>query len=287
MSRGSVGAVLGCLLVLGTSSHAAADPVVSPGGGNSGTVGTVITIPGTPGGQAAGRGGVQPVSSSGPPACTYSVLTPEQAIVAGMPVPDAGGVENVATAAGAYYLRDCLASGRGLVWIPDAIGGAAPLGVPVVTQAELALEVRNRLQLPVPQVGVSPDGANQNPALVNLPTWWWVSNTAELTQRTEAGPVWAEVTAEAVSTSWTAGDGTRSDCSGLGIAWQSWMGETQHGSCRHTYTRANAEEKAQVAVVWRVTWVGSGGTGGALDPMTMTTVHDIAVYERQAIVTNG
>lgn len=141
--------------------------------------------------------------------------------------------------------------------------------------------------LPSPEVGVSPDGANDNPALVNLPTWWWANNASILSQRTAAGPVWAEVTAEPVSSSWVAGDGGRSDCAGMGMAYRAGMSDTEPGSCSHTYTAANAKEQAQIEVTWRVTWVGSGGTGGSLDPMTMTTTQDVPVYERHAIVTGS
>lgn len=172
-----------------------------------------------------------------------------------------------------------------MLWIPAVDGAAAPAGVPLVSPALLAQEARNSLQLPNPTVGVSPDGANQNPALVRLPTWWWVTNGEPLVQRTALGPVWAEVTAEAVSSVWVAGDGTRSECSGLGMAWARGMDEYERGSCSHTYTRANASEVAEVQVVWRVSWVGSGGTGGTLDPFTLLASQPIPVYERQAIVT--
>ena len=36
-------------------------------------------------------------------------------------------------------------------------------------------------------------------------------------------------------------------------------------------------------MTWRVTWVGSGGTGGELPLMTTETDIPLTVYERQAI----
>ena len=118
-------------------------------------------------------------------------------------------------------LRDCTASGGGRVvlWVPDGADSPAPAGAVLVTPAMLAQEARNTLQLPEPAVGVNPDGLNQNPALVNLPTWWWVTNGEPLTQRTSLGGVWAEVTAEAVASTWTTSDGERTECAGLGMAW--------------------------------------------------------------------
>ena len=276
----------GCITVF--PLPAMAEPIVVPGGG-SGDVETIITVPGSAGTNRAGSAG-EFVGSTGdaPPPCTYEQLSPEQAIVAGLWAPDGGGAGNLAQSGGSYYQRDCSASGGGrvIVWIPEGAPGAVPAGVPVVTPAELALEARNRLQLPTPEFGVSPDGLHDNPALVNLPTWWWITNAeASLSQRTQAGPVWAEVTADPYATSWVASDGQREDCPGLGIAWQSWMTETQFGSCRFTYTHASEAETATVETVWKVTWVGSGGTSGQLDPIRVGTEHTLPVYERQAILT--
>lgn len=298
-SRAAAVAAVTSVFMLAVSVPAQADPV-SVGGGD-GFIDTSVSVPDSPGGASAGGGGVGtgvPVgdtgapgsSSSGPPPCTYERLTPEQAIVAGLPVPDGGGVENLPHSGGWYYLRRCAGAASLVMWIPDgtpAAPGAGPAaGVIVVTPAMLAQEARNRLQLPMPEVGVSPDDAG-GPSLVNLPTWWWVTNAEPLSQRTQAGPVWAEVTATPYATSWIGGDGGRQDCPGLGIAYAAGMSETQAGSCRYTYTAASEGFDARIQVVWRVTWVGSGGTGGQLDPMTQETSRTVPVYERHAIVTAG
>ncbi|WP_340288505.1 hypothetical protein [Aquipuribacter hungaricus] len=200
--------------------------------------------------------------------------------------PDDGGVDNVERVEGSYVSRDCTASGggRAVLWVP-AGDGAVPAGVPAVTAAMLAQEARNSLQLPTPAVGVNPDGLNGNPALVNLPTWWWVTNAEPLTQRTAVGPVWAEVSAQPVTSVWVTSEGDRSECAGLGFAWARGMDDHERGSCSHTYRQADAGEQAEVQVVWRVSWVGSGGTSGTLDPFTMTASQAVPVYERQAIVT--
>lgn len=285
------GAVVLWAALLLPAAPAAAEPRVERGSKDGGRVETVVTVPGatTP----SGRGGraVPALSggagAGGAPACKYTALSPEQALVAGLRSPDAGGVDNVQRSDGSYMSRDCTASGggRSVLWLP-AGDGAAPAGVPAVTPAMLAQEARDSLQLPAPTVGVNPDGQDDNPALVNLATWWWVTNGTPLTQRTTLGVVWAEVTAEPVSSVWVTSDGERSECAGLGFAWARGMAEQERGSCSHTYRRANEDEQAEVQVVWRVSWVGSGGTGGTLDPFTMTTTQAVPVYERQAIVTS-
>ena len=283
-----------CLIVmlLGTSP-AAANPTVTPDGGDG--VATGIQTPGASGNPGVGSGGgasnVGAGSSGGGGSapCSYTALTPAEALAAGLLSPDNGGVDNVQRTDGSFVRRDCTASGGGqtVLWVPAGDGAGAPAGVPVVTPAMLAQEARNLLQLPTPAIGVNPDGANQNPALVRLPTWWWVTNGEPLTQRTAVGSVWAEVTAEAVSSTWVAGDGTRSECPGLGMAWARGMDEYERGSCSHTYTRSNASEVAGVEVVWQVSWVGSGGTGGTLEPFTLSATQAVPVYERQAIVTSA
>lgn len=279
MSRGR--ALTTTALLVGSLVAAApawADP--PPVRGGDGNVETVVGTPGSPGSQGGGSG--QPVGNGGPVPCTYTALTPEQAVAAGMPTPDDLG--EAAGGDGSYYMRDCSASagGRVIVWIAN---GPGPVGVPTVTPAELAVQARNTLRLPTPQVRVSPDGQSQNPALVNLPTWWWVDNDATLTQRTAVGPVWAEVTATPYATSWVASDGARQDCPTLGVAWESWMSESQSGSCRFTYRTARESETATVEMVWQVTWVGSAGTSGELAPMRVSGQHTMPVYERQAILT--
>ncbi len=283
--------MLGAAVVLSTALLPIAPAFAEPQVGRRGTddqVETVVTAPGSPGSEAQGGGAVQAGSGGGggAPACTYTALTPEQALAAGLRSPDDGGVDNVQRTDGSYVSRDCTASGGGrtVLWVP-AGDGAGPAGVPAVTPAMLAQEARNSLQLPTPTVGVNPDGANGNPALVNLPTWWWVTNGDSLTQRTAVGSVWAEVTAEPVSSTWVTGVGERTECVGLGFAWVRGMDDYERGSCSHTYRQADADEQAEVQVVWRVSWVGSGGSGGTLDPFTMTATQDVPVYERQAIVT--
>lgn len=276
-------------VLLSNQASAAADPVVRPGGGGGDWIQTEVSTPGGRGAGVAaeGQGPVVDVAAGAAPApCTYRPLTSAESVGVGATVE--AGPEGPRTG-GQFVLQDCSASGGGrlILWVPDGEDGAAPAGVPQVTPGMLAAQARNSLQLPTPTVGVSPDGLNDNPALVNLPTWWWVTNGEALTQRTELGSVWAEVTAEPVSSAWVAGDGERSECSNLGTAYVSGMREDEPGKCSHTYVRPNRAEQAEIQVVWQVSWVGSGGTGGTLEPFTLTATQAVPVYERHAIVTSS
>lgn len=188
---------------------------------------------------------------------------------------------------GSYQMRRCGAQAPELIFVPIALGGAAPPGGPpavVVTPEQLAQEARNLLDLPVPEVGVNPPDY----LLVQLPTWWWLENPEPITQRTELGPVWAEVTATPVSSSWTGGDPQPPvQCLGQGVEWRFNLGEEHPGSCRYTYRRASDQWDAQVVAQWEVTWVGAGGTGGELEGLVTEAVVPVTVYERQAVVVDG
>lgn len=210
----AIAAVVTGSLVTLSQAPAVEEPRVQCGGSNGTNIETVVRDDGAPGSSGAGGAGAgsagRPAGvAGGAPSCTYTALTAEEALAAGLPSPDDGGPANVQRDQGAYARRDCTASGgaRTLLWVPSGDAGAVPAGVPAVTPALLAAEARNSLELPAPEVGVNPDGLDHNPALVNLPTWWWVENGQPITQRTAVGPVWAEVTAQPVASTWVTSDG--------------------------------------------------------------------------------
>lgn len=170
----------------------------------------------------------------------------------------------------------------GYVLVPD---GQAPDTVPTVTPGELAQQIYNRLQLPRPLVGMNPPYAEPGRfQIVNFPIWWWVDNFQPLTQRTELGDVWAEVTATPVFSVFDGGEGAGgARCNGPGIAWRQNLPEDYRLACTYSYRRSAERVTATITVTWDVTWVGSGGTGGQLDPMQLATPVPLTVYERQTV----
>ena len=133
--------------------------------------------------------------------------------------------------------------------------------------------------------------------------WWWIppKQWVALTQRTRAGPVWARVTATPTSTIWDPGDGsTPLTCDGPGTPYdKSRPASEQSTACSHTYTQSSAGQPqtgpnandrffiVRVTVTWRVTWVGAGGTGGALPPITRSATFPLRVDDRETVVTDG
>ncbi len=258
----------------------AADPVVAgdgrgaydtgidqPGsGGNGPTTQPVGTGTGSGSGSGDGGGG-----GDDGPACTYTRA--ESMDKPGSPVEQA-------------YYRICMegdvAGGVSIIYVATAAAGVLP---PSVTPEQLAQRIRNRMVLPTPTVGLNPDGEPYQ--LVQFPIWWWVSNWAPMTQRTELGPVWAEVTATPLKSRFDSGYGESRECGQPGIPWSQGLPESHPHSCQFTYRQASESFTAQITVTWRVTWVGSGGSGGTLPLMTMSTSQPMRVLERRTVVVDG
>jgi hypothetical protein len=272
------------LEISATGLATADDPIVVTPGGYGG-VETVVTDPGSDGSAAqVGYGG-----SGGGPRCTY---TPDDGIGAGDDAPVVfQNTSNLEEGQGQWYTKVCPDGTAQLVWIPSA---GDPNAGPVVTPALLAQQAYNRLRLPLPQPEFNPKRSSSAGAatLVTIPTWFWVEDWSGASQRTRAGGVWAEVTAEPVATEWFPGDGSPSvRCAGAGVPWREGMDEDD-SSCRYAYTRSSANAPSnrytgRVMVTWRVTWRGSGGSGGALPLMTREASFPIAVMERQTVVVSG
>ncbi|ABS06100.1 hypothetical protein [Kineococcus radiotolerans] len=263
-----------------------------------GGVGTTVHQTGTPGGSGKAANGAQTVRARGAGStCSYNdtVVTS----TGGTAVTPAGAGranENAGTGLvgdstqGRFVTRFCGGAST-VIWVPNG-AVAGPAGVPTVTPEMLAQDARNLLPIPVPAYATN--GWGPGASLVNMPTWWWVTNASgSLTQRTSLGAVWAEVTATPLTSTWTPNTPTDNPvtCTGMGIAWRDGMSEEQAGHCAVTYTTASFRRLAgadqafnsQLSVTWRVTWVGSGGTGGTLAPLSMDADIPMQVYERQIL----
>jgi hypothetical protein len=263
----------------GAASAAPGDPIVISTDNFGGAVETTVTSPGTLGGaRPSGQG-----TSTDGVTCSWTQLD--------------GMAQGFAISGGSWYDIVCSdGTWRFQVFVPDAAGNVP---APVVEARTLAEEARSRLQLPGPKVGQSPAGRT----LVGLPTWWWVApgSWQVLRQRTEAGPVWAEVTASPVSTSWDPGDGSAPVvCAGPGTRYDRARPESEQSTdCSYVYRRSSADQPqtgpdvndrfftVTVTTVWDVSWTGSGGSGGSLPQLTRSSTFPLAVAQRQTVNTGG
>jgi len=220
--------------------------------------------------------------------CYYKSMTPQ-------PAYDSTLWEGHPAGQGAIYLFMCPAwagTGGGLRW-----RAASPQPV-TVTQAQLAQKALATLTLPKPVPPSSPSGATLQDGrpytVVRVPTWYWTTPASfrVKTARAAAGPVWAQVTVTPVALTFAPGDsGSTTSCSGPGRAWTQQAGPWAHapGGCDYSYPQSTygypaGQLTATYGIVWRATWVGSGGTGGSFPDVTTTATSRFAVAEAQAVI---
>lgn len=189
---------------------------------------------------------------------------------------------------GGWVIRRCSDGTLDTAWVPVA----EPREV-AATVEQLARRATNRLPLPLPQPEFEPrrQSSAGPTTLVTVPTWFFVEGWKAVTQRTQAGAAWAEVSAEPVATLWWPGDGSGPvRCAGSGRAWSKPAKKT--APCIYAYTRSSAAQPgnvytARVVVTWRVTWRGAGGRSGTLPLMERQTTFPVAVAERQTVIVGG
>ena len=256
------------MLVVPAGTALADGPVVDPGGG--GGIGTTIDLPGSPGGPGPVEGGPPGGGGGGGGGsdvkCSY--LHFPQFDDAGPPPTE-------------VYRYTCDDGSEGYVTVG---AGQAPAGGVSVTPEQLAQRIYKELQLPKPAVQLNPPADEPGRfQIVNFPIWWWVNNFAPLEQRTELGAVWAEVTATPVYSVFDGGQGDSAQCNGAGTVWHRGLPGDYAPACKYVYKRAANSVTATISLAWKVTWVGSGGSGGDFPLMQTTTGVPLTVYERQAV----
>jgi hypothetical protein len=168
--------------------------------------------------------------------------------------------------------------------------GTGKIDGATVTPEQMARTAQESLLLPLPDVQTAPPRGSQG--LVGLPEWVWVSHGQwhPLTKRAAAGGVWAEVTATPKRMVITPGAGLAAvACTGPGTAYDPHRAASvQHTDCSFTYGRSSAGQpgsvyRVTVRVVWGGSWVGSGGTGGALPDISRSTRFSLRVAEAQGL----
>jgi hypothetical protein len=291
LSRGRAAIVLACSVAMLPTPDAFADgkpPVVIVSGDPSnGIVNTTVTSPGSPGASGSPAHGGSSSSDSGV-TCTWTAESDySQQLWQWIGSDPNGTWYDVTCSDGTSYAG---------VYVPPAAGNIPPA---VVLAGALAKTAANRLVLPKPTARHNPAGI----ALVNLATWWWVDAASwqSLSQRTQAGPVWAQVTATPMSTTWDPGDGSAPvTCAGPGTPYDTTRpAAAQSTDCsfiyRHTsgnqpQTGPSANDRfftVTVTTTWNVTWVGTGGSGGTLPAISTSSSFPLAVAQRETVVTNG
>jgi hypothetical protein len=220
--------------------------------------------------------------------CYYEILTPQ-------PAYDSTLWEGHPYGQGTIYQFMCptrTGSAGGWRWRATSPQPAA------VAPAQLARQAFASLKLPRPVPPMSPSGATlpdgRPYTVVQVPTWYWTTPASyqPKTARAAVGPVWAQVTVTPVALTFTPGDsGSTVSCAGPGKVWTAQVGPWTNspGGCDYSYPQSTygypgGQLTATYGIVWRATWTGSGGSGGAFPDVSTTATARFAVAEAQAVI---
>ena len=257
----------------------------------TGTVITVIRVPGTPGSAPGAPTGSTTGVSLNP--CSYR-QDPSGMVAENFDFSRADAPTQEQITAGQVRWYDVSCPGQANYPIFTLLGQPIP-GPPPPTPGELAAMARQVMQLPAPVVRHNPTDAG----LVNLATWLWLdegswtvrSNSLSLRGTT------VTVVAKPTQVDWETGDGTRVSCAGQGRPYDVRLSASDQSTyCSHTYRRSSAGQPANAyggsaTASWQVTWVGSAPGGaveqGVLPPLRLSTSFSLRVQEMQDLVTQA
>ncbi len=249
--------------------------IASPTMARADTSGAVVTDDEGADATASSESSTPGSSDSSSEDCEYRLLDIDD----DLPVYDVHGNEIEVDGTGDWYEKWCDGVFHGAVYI-SRIG-----------PDDLLAEARRRLNLPLPDPHLSPDGEQ----LVNLATWLWIDRAEWTTRSATASVPGLAVTVTAIpeSVTWRLGDEAPAIC-GPGVAYDpSTPIADQHTDCSLTFTRSSAGQRDQrfeaaVTVTWIISWevIGAAG-GGDLGRIDRTTRFEVAVAEVQALNVNS
>ncbi|MGP3952766.1 hypothetical protein [Streptomyces sp. 7N604] len=178
-------------------------------------------------------------------------------------------------------------------WVDNGRAPAEPQAIDTKMLAQLAYEQN---KVPDTEVEMNPDGKQT----VNLPSWIWLDKAkfepVEVRAELPGTGMWAATKAEPVSLHLdpgtedakvfpASGDCPINDDGSIGTPYTKDKAK-QDPPCGITYLRStnNAPpHRLKATLTWKISWQGSGGTGGDLPDGTFGTTTDVTVQEVQAI----
>jgi hypothetical protein len=246
--------------------------------------GTVVTVQCASGSGSSGSGG----SGAGHvhEGCTIgAALTQAQAEQYGLQWPPPTDYS--------WAFMDCV-GGRTAEGGPQAVLVNNVTGAPSVSPQDLLAEALSELQIPILPVRTAPPRGRDG--LVGLPEWFWIpaDRWHARSVTVQVGSVWATAVAAPVSLVFDPGAGlTPVSCAGPGTAYDpARSASAQHTDCSYTYAEPSAGQpgaafRAAVIVAWRVSWTGSGGSGGVIDAaLQIPAGFGVRVAQGEALVSS-
>ncbi len=168
--------------------------------------------------------------------------------------------------------------------------------IPQEITAALIETARNRTPITIPTPQLSPPGTPDWALIVNLPTWFWVSDadwqpaTASATLVDRGIDATVFVTATPTETQWLPGDGTPVVTCEQGTAWTPEMREDQT-DCAHTYKQPTRDGPVTLTTTtnWSITFTCQPALicAGQAPPTTLqtTTSTDLTIHEIKPVLT--
>lgn len=158
-------------------------------------------------------------------------------------------------------------------------GGAPP--VPPVPPEVLLEAAERAMEVPAPTFEFNPDAAGAFDTLVNLDTWFWLSDPTQSGSVTAAaGGNSVTVEAALADVVFSAPDAGAVPCAGTGVAWQ----PGGSSECVLAFERPGTTE-VTADTRWTVIWSYNGQPQGAVDPLSARFTQSLAVAESQSLVT--
>lgn len=167
----------------------------------------------------------------------------------------------------------------------------------VVTPATLAEQAFGTIVFPHPSGHRSPsEGQDYNGfpfTYVQLWTYFWTDSATwkPLTATASAAGLTATVTATPVSLSFDPGDGSAvQSCTGPGRPWAESDGNSapSGGACGYQYSRVTGPGydrpvTSTQTIVWKITWTGTGNTGGQIPGLSTSTSGQLNVMQIKTV----
>ena len=166
-----------------------------------------------------------------------------------------------------------------------------PLRSPSAIQAlDLLEEARRQLELPEPEINMSPPASADS--VVGVPVFLWVPADAWQPEEetAEIPGVAVHVRAEPQRVVWNMGDGGHVECRGPGEPWDpSLPEEAQPSSCRYNYRSTSIGQPGErfpvtATVYWKASWTVEGAPGGGdLGEVARTSTTSVRVAQIQTV----
>jgi hypothetical protein len=193
-----------------------------------------------------------------------------------------------------YPTVDDLTPAQTVIVNQNLAGNGCPA---IVTAATLAQQAFDSITFPHPSGHRSPSEAqvyNGFPfTYVGLWTYYWTDSVTwkPLTATASAAGLTATVTATPTSLSFDPGDGSGSQsCAGPGRAWVESDGNSapSEGACGYQYSKVTGPGydhpiTSTQTIVWKITWTGTGNTGGEIPGLSTSTLGQLNVLQIKTV----